>query len=160
MSTFTGEDQPCGLDALKRAAALGVRHMKAPIDKSKWSEQSRGAIPRNLDSVFYLDIKYRCDKCSDNCIYTGEQQKEDIEVSKKYPWITRNLCARCYENYNEIKRMVSDYERQWKELERSGKESAYFVNAWINCLESMKEYGKPVNTSMIEHLKSLSSKHA
>jgi hypothetical protein len=106
----------------------------APVDASKWSEESLGMpVP---PPTYYRDIEYWCWHCRKMAVFTARDQKYAYEVKKRYFWQRRSLCGECWSKSNQIKTRLKSYENEWSESKhRLVKDREELAN-WLNLLLS------------------------
>lgn len=130
--------------------------MKVKMDKEQWSEKSKNSynFDHNIYEDFYEDIKYKCICCSLVAVFTGEDQKTSFEIEKNYIWQRRKLCPECYHELQAIKELLTKCE----ELLSNG--STEMLNAHLPLLSKLPRYGRKINKSIENKIKSLQLKKA
>jgi hypothetical protein len=110
----------------------------APVDSSKWSEESLGMpVP---PPAFYRDEEYRCWQCRKTAIFTARDQKYAYEVKKRYFWQRRRLCGECWSRAYQIKARLKKYDDNWVESKENRLKDKEELEKWLELLIELEGY--------------------
>lgn len=130
-------------------------HDKVSINREAWSEQSKQSYAYHYIVKYYEDIKYNCVKCHQSVIFSVVEQKESFEVKKSYIWQRRCLCPSCFDALNDLRQKISEFESLWASESEPSKPNAAYLQNWLDSLNEIRSYGKPINKAMISKLTKL-----
>jgi len=115
--------------------------MRIPLNKEKYSEESKRSVGYEYLESFYSDIEYDCLRCKKREIFSAKDQKYTFEVKKAYMWVQRVLCKVCWKEERLLKNELQLLENEYcldKKLKLNDK---VFLQKWLNKLEVYVTYG-------------------
>lgn len=144
------------LDRLRRSLITTLRTAtmkKVPIEKEKYSEESKRSVGHWFLKGYYSDITYKCMKCKSESTFSAEEQKYAYEVQKKYMWAKRVLCTSCWKRLNEIKQELLLKEAAYLENRKFILTNKVFLEEWLILLTEYVKYGKRGNKGRMYFIK-------
>jgi hypothetical protein len=87
-----------------------------------------------------LPIRYNCQRCQAEAIFSAADQKYTYEVKKAPIDQRRIFCELCWREFHQLAAQLKECEGKWATSKRALRADKPFLARWLELLESREKY--------------------